>query len=107
MIKVTIYKEHNDFVRITTNGHAEFDEYGRDIVCSGVSSIVINTINSLDNLTDATLNVESDDDKGFIDCVIYNPDHDSNLLMKSLVLGLEGIRDSYSKKYLQIIIREV
>lgn len=107
MIKVTIYKENNDFVRITTNGHAEFDEYGRDIVCSGVSSIVINTINSLDNLTDATLNVESDDDKGFIDCVINNPDHDSNLLMKSLVLGLEGIRDSYSKKYLQIIIREV
>ena len=107
MIKVTIYKEHNDFVRIITDGHANFDEYGRDIVCSGVSSLVINTINSIDRLTETTLYVESNDDEGYINCIINNPGHDSNLLIKSLVLGLEGIRDSYSKKYLQIIIREV
>lgn len=107
MIKVTIRKEQKDFIGFTTDGHAEFDEYGRDIICSGVSSLVINTINSIDRLTDSDISFKTNEDTGYIDCIINSPSHDSNLLMNSMVLGLEGIRDSYSEKYLEIITREV
>ena len=107
MIDVSIYKKSDDFTRITTNGHALFSESGKDIVCSAVSALVINTINSLDSFTTSDITVESDESDGFIDCIIENACHDSNLLMKSLVLGLEEIQKSYSRDYLEINIKEV
>ena len=42
MIKVEI--ENN---KIEIKGHANYDDYGKDIVCASVSSIVITTINAI------------------------------------------------------------
>ena len=48
MINVTIYKDSSDqFVGFEFDGHAEADEYGRDIVCAAASVLSINTINSI------------------------------------------------------------
>ena len=103
MIKVTIYKEHNDSV--SENDFNKIDP-GKDIVCSAVSILVINTVNSLDAFTESTCEIETDDDMGYINCYIKNPTADSELLMKSLVLGLEGIKDSYGE-YVEIYYKEV
>ena len=46
MIKVS-YKRENDIITdIKISGHALYDEYGKDIVCSGVSSALITTVNA-------------------------------------------------------------
>ena len=42
MIKVLIKKDN-----ITISGHANYDEYGKDIVCAAVSSAVITTVNGI------------------------------------------------------------
>jgi len=42
MIKVLIKKDV-----ITISGHANYDEYGKDIVCAAVSSTVITTVNGI------------------------------------------------------------
>ena len=42
MIKI---KEKDN--KIIISGHASFDEYGKDIVCASVSSIVITSINAI------------------------------------------------------------
>ena len=42
MIKVNI---KNNIITMT--GHAEYDDYGKDIVCSAASSIVTTTINGI------------------------------------------------------------
>ena len=42
MIKVEI--ENN---KIEIKGHSNYDDYGKDIVCASVSSIVITTINAI------------------------------------------------------------
>jgi len=42
MIKV--YREQN---KIIIKGHADYDDYGKDIVCASVSSIVITTVNAI------------------------------------------------------------
>lgn len=42
MIKVIIKKNS-----ITVDGHAMYDDYGKDIVCAGVSSILITTVNAI------------------------------------------------------------
>ncbi len=46
MITVKITKENQIFEGIQVLGHAMYDEYGKDIVCSAVSSIVTTTINA-------------------------------------------------------------
>ena len=42
MIKVEIKNN-----KIEIKGHAYYDDYGKDIVCASVSSIVITTINAI------------------------------------------------------------
>lgn len=38
MIEVIYYKEHN---RLTVQGHAKSDEYGRDLVCASASILAV------------------------------------------------------------------
>ena len=47
MIRVNVLKIENKYKSITINGHALYDDFGKDIVCSAVSSIVTTSINSI------------------------------------------------------------
>ncbi len=47
MIKVNLEQENNTLKKITIKGHAKYDDFGKDIVCSAASSIVITTINAI------------------------------------------------------------
>ena len=73
MITVSVSKENRKYKKITILSHAMYDDYGKDIVCSACSSIVITTVNgilalkkgSLDYLVSKkgmTINVKIDDE---------------------------------------------
>ncbi len=47
MIKVTVIKENSKYKKISILGHAMYDDYGKDIVCSACSSIVTTTVNGV------------------------------------------------------------
>ena len=47
MIKISIKYEENKIKEVLIKGHALYDDYGKDIVCAAVSSIVITTINAI------------------------------------------------------------
>ena len=47
MISVKVKKENNRYKKINILGHAMYDEYGKDIVCSAVSSIITTTVNGI------------------------------------------------------------
>ncbi len=47
MIQVNVVKEKSKVRKITILGHALYDDYGKDIVCSACSSIVTTTVNGL------------------------------------------------------------
>ena len=49
MIKISIKKENNDIKEISILGHALYDDYGKDIVCASVSSIVTTTVNAIES----------------------------------------------------------
>ena len=53
MIKIEISKD-----KITINGHANYDDFGKDIVCAAVSSTVITTVNGILSIDDSSLNVK-------------------------------------------------
>ncbi|MDY2700495.1 MAG: ribosomal-processing cysteine protease Prp [Suilimivivens sp.] len=109
MTTITIMKSKNgEYKRVTCEGHAGYADAGEDIVCSAISILVINTINSLDVLTDVQMEVTSDQEKGLIDCrLIGNSDLSSTLLIDSMVLGLQNVVSQYGKQYLKLKFKEV
>lgn len=46
MVKVNYFVKDGKVERIILNGHSNFDDYGKDIVCASISSIVITTVNA-------------------------------------------------------------
>lgn len=109
MINITIWKNQNaNYKCFEVIGHAEFAEFGNDIVCAGVSTLVINTINSIEKFTTDSITVHTEEDSGLIRCVFSDsPSKEANLLLDSMVLGLEGIQNDYSKEYIKLIFKEV
>lgn len=47
MIDVIYYREHN---RVTVNGHAKSDEYGKDLICAAVSTLTLTMAANVENL---------------------------------------------------------
>ena len=107
MTSITITKNSNDkYKSIECSGHAGFADYGNDIVCSAISVLTINTINSLDNFTKDEISVHQDEDKGILRFEFKDePSHDAELLVKSFELGIDSIFQQYGKKYLNIKFR--
>ncbi len=87
-------------------GHAGFAQSGYDIFCAAVSALVINTVNSIDELTDDEISVESDEDRGIF-LRVDKPGDATTLLLKSLLLGVEGIKNDNDGEYIEIEFEEV
>ena len=108
MITVTILKNQDIYKVFDCNGHAAYADSGQDIVCAGVSALVINTINAIENLTDNAVDAESNEETGeIIFRFLTAPNEAGKLLMDALVLGLEGIQDNYGSRYMLLNIKEV
>ena len=109
MTQITIYrKENQDVVRFTCSGHAGFGEYGTDIVCAGISILVINTINSIETFTSVAYTCEADEETGDIDFQFTDEiSSDASLLIESMILGLKEIQNDYGKKFLILDFKEV
>lgn len=109
MIEVVIKKsKEGSFSGFSISGHAGYAESGSDIYCSAVSILAINTINSIEKFTSAKIDVKSDEEKGIIELeFLSDVCENAEILMKSLVLGLESVRDECNGKYIKIFFKEV
>lgn len=90
MIKVII--EGN---KIEVSGHANYDDYGKDIVCASVSSIVITTINGIIDIDDEAILYEEEKDK--IKIEIKKEDKVTKKLIDNMVFMLESLEKDYPK----------
>lgn len=52
MINVIVTYQNEDITSIKASGHALFEEYGKDIVCAAVSSVLTGLLNAIDLKTD-------------------------------------------------------
>ena len=89
----------------TCSGHAFYARKNKDVVCAGISVLTINTINSLENIAGADIDVKQDD--GYLSVVIRSePDVRTETLMRSAYLGLSGISAEYGSKFCRVTIKE-
>ena len=97
MIKVEI--ENN---KIEIKGHANYDDYGKDIVCASVSSIVITTINAIIEFDPESIYYEDLDNRILIEKL--KDDDITNKLINNMIELLEELEKSY-KDNIKIIRR--
>ena len=93
MIKVTVNKENSKYKKISILGHAMYDDYGKDIVCSAASSIVTTTINGLLAINRESINylVSS---KGMT-ISILSTDRTTQILIKNMISLLKELETNY------------
>ncbi len=97
MIKITITKK-NEFIKsVAVSGHANYADYGKDIVCAGVSSIIVGGINALTSIFNKDMfKVEVKEGYAYVET--YKLDNkDIQLILKTIVIQLKAVEESYSK----------
>ena len=109
MTTITFHKtKSGEYTGFTCSGHAGFDAYGKDIVCASVSVLVINAINSLEEIVYEDIEVESDENSGYIACKFKSPlKENSKVLVASLELGISQIVKQYGENYCKLKYEEV
>ncbi len=95
MIKVSVKKDSNIIKNITITGHANYDEYGKDIVCAAVSATVITTIYGIIALEDFILEEEESEDKLIIN--VKENENISQILLGNMLTLLENLVIKYPK----------
>ena len=105
MILVDVLKDGESIKEIKVKGHSGYDEIGKDIVCSSVSTAVILTANLLERLN-IDFECLSDEKIPLISLRIKNVDSNDlvNTILENLVDNLSKVQEEYNK-YLKINIK--
>lgn len=108
MVNISIYKNKSgDFIGVKCFGHSGYAKSGQDIVCAAVSVLMINAVNSIEQLTSDVINCNVNEESALIDFRLEKePGEEALLLIQSLVLGLQGIKSDYGK-FIKIDMKEV
>jgi uncharacterized protein YsxB (DUF464 family) len=98
MISVNVSFIGNDVKSLTVSGHANYDKYGKDIVCAGVSAVVTGGINALES---QVCNIEIISKENELGVKVINSNEYIQIVLKTILTQLETIESSY-KKYIKI-----
>lgn len=109
MIYVDIKKDTSGLITLfTMEGHAGFDDSGKDLVCAGASAVSFGSLNAVMALTGITPEIDQGEDGGLLSCRV--PDglpadkrDQVQLLLEGMVVSLQTIEEEYGQ-YIQINI---
>ena len=93
MISIKVVKENKKYKKVTILGHALYDDYGKDIVCSACSSIVITTVNGILALDKGSLSYLVSKKGMTID--IKSDDQTTQILINNMVRLLKELEKNY------------
>ncbi len=93
LVKVSYY--NNNLHKIVVSGHAKYDEYGKDIVCSAVSTCVITTINGILEIQKEAILVEEKNNQIVIE--VKQEDNVTLKLLNNMMEMLQSLESQYPK----------
>ncbi|MCH5252157.1 MAG: ribosomal-processing cysteine protease Prp [Lachnospiraceae bacterium] len=106
MIQVIVKMKEETITGFHIEGHSGYAKSGSDIICSAISALAINCVNSIEELTQDKFSVDSDEQRGMIDFQLTGAiSKESQLLLKSLILGVKEISKTYGSQYVTLINR--
>ena len=100
MIKICFFKNKQKICGFQINNH------GKDIVCSAVSALALNTCNCIENFTNIKFRVDYNENGGFLKFLLADFNFDTNdsnyndaiLILKCLHFGIKSIKKNYPKE---------
>lgn len=95
MIKIKVEYDNKFISKIVITGHANYDDYGKDIVCAAVSASVLTTINGIIALDNSILEVDNILDKMTIK--VLKNEKNSQVLLNSMLSNLKSLVVEYHK----------
>ena len=93
MIKVEVKKEKGKYTGVKILGHAMYDDYGKDIVCSSASSIVTTTINGILSLKKGSLSYMIS--KQGMNIKVLSDDNNTQILIQNMISLLKELEKNY------------
>lgn len=106
MIRVNVFKKSHRVTKVTITGHAQSDEYGKDLVCAGVSAIatgICNTIAEKGYLEKKMCSIELKNGNIMID--VLSDDETLQVILETLEISLRSFEDDYHK-FIKITYKE-
>ena len=88
MIKVKLTKNNNYYKRIIITGHANYDDFGKDIVC------VITSVNSCLAIDNESISYE---DKNGLDIKVLKDDEVTTKIINVMITNLYELEKAYPK----------
>lgn len=95
MIKAKFCKHNGVYCGFEVSGHANFAEYGQDIVCASVTSAVQLTINGISEILKVDSRIKVLDNSVSI-MLPENPNSSTIAFLKALYLHLELLSQDYN-----------
>ena len=96
MIKVKIENNKTKIISLEVSGHSNYEEKGKDIVCAGVSAIVVGGVNALANESKKAIDYECKD--GYVRVFVKDIDNDNiQKILEVITTQLYTIEESYPK----------
>src|SRR5574344_527290 len=94
MIKVIIKKNNNQINSIECSGHANYEDYGKDIVCASFSTMLITSINAILEFDSESISYNNSNNMKIIN---IKKDEITNKLLNNLVHMIYELKDNYDK----------
>lgn len=94
MIKVIVKKNENVIESIKCSGHANYSEYGKDIVCASFSTMIITSINAI---LEIDKNSISYTDTNNLEIINIKKDNITNKILNNLVNMIYELKENYDK----------
>ncbi|TLS39250.1 ribosomal-processing cysteine protease Prp [Pseudalkalibacillus caeni] len=98
--------EEQQVEAFSLSGHADAGPHGHDIVCAGVSAVSFGAVNAIESLCGVQLEVEMEQDGGFLRCGVpggLDPETEEKvqLLLEGMLVSIQSIAEEYGK-YIKI-----
>lgn len=90
MIKIKVTEKN-----ISILGHAKYDEYGKDIVCASVSSIVMCSVEAISQFDINAVDIKQTKDK--LEIIINKTDETTQKLINNMLNCLKELEKKYPK----------
>lgn len=95
MIRISITKNGNYIKKITFKGHADYADYGKDIVCAAVSATMLCTVNAILSLNEKAISFVYEKDLNVVNVLSF--DDVTVKLIDNMIRCFESLEKQYPK----------
>ena len=95
MLRINVEKIDNKFKSITFTGHANYRDYGNDIVCAAASATMLTSVNAILSISNDTIKLIEEKDKQTIK--VIKQDEITEKLLNNMLDCLKSIEKQYPK----------